>query len=108
MTAGRRPGRAFPAVTPSADHPASADPPFPDPEGRLPVERVAGVLERPADLAAVVRLVRDDVAEEGDGVRLEALDLAAGDDGLAEEFFNLGTGRGQGAGELLPGTAPGI
>ena len=55
----------FSAVPSPSRTAGSADAPLPESEGGLLVERVRGVLQGPADLAPVVRLVGDQVAEEG-------------------------------------------
>src|SRR5262249_55665667 len=51
--------------------------PFPNAVGRLLVEGMSGVFQNPANLAAVVRFVRNQIAQECNGVRLEPFDLAS-------------------------------
>src|SRR5262245_58545398 len=50
--------------------------PLPHPEGGLLVERIAELGEGDADVALVVRLVGDDVPEEGHRMRLEPFEAA--------------------------------
>ena len=62
--------------------------PFPEAERGLLVERMARLLEGPANLAAVVRFMGDEVPEKCRGVGLEALHLSPRGDGLAEQVFD--------------------
>ena len=70
--------------------------PLPQAIGCFRVQWIADLVEDDADLAAMIKLVRDQVAHEGDGVRLEPLDLAPGSHPPPQQRFNRRAGRLEG------------
>jgi hypothetical protein len=79
-------------ASPKGRDQGSADTPFPEAVSRFLIEGMAQLLQGPAHLSPMMRFVRDQVAEERHGVRLEAFGLLSRSrcrrDRLAQQAFN--------------------